>query len=284
MARRRSGKSLIEGLLDLFVTWPWYVSLALAICIFFGIDTYQQLTPEAAVRPKSSNPGDVVVAAFEPAKAMALTLVKIFLPILLAIASFVSFIKSLLTQRHYHYVEQSPTSASLNEMSWSDFESLTGEYFKREGYTVKPTKKGPDGGVDLRIKKDDRLYLVQCKQWKMRKVPVAVVRELYGLIAAENAAGGFMVTSGELTREALDFAKDKPIYMIDGTTFHRFIRQREKDAVTFPPNHVSKVTVIHCPNCNSPMVKRTARNGANAGRQFWGCRRFPRCYGTRDIQ
>lgn len=117
----------------------------------------------------------------------------------------------------------------------------------------------------------------------MRKVPVAVVRELYGLIAAEHAAGGFIVTSGELTQDARTFTADKPIHIIDGVTFHRFIRQRDKEAACFPPNHVSTVNVVHCPNCNSPMVKRTARNGPNAGQQFWGCRRFPRCYGTRDI-
>ena len=283
MARGRRGKSFIEGLLNLFVTWPWYVSLALAIFIFFGIDIYQQLTPEPAVQPKNSNPGDVVVAAFEPAKAMALTLVKIILPLLLTVAGLVSLVKSLQTRQHYSHVERSPSPASLNEMSWSDFESLTGEYFKREGYTVKPTKRGPDGGIDLRIKKDEQLYLVQCKQWKMRKVPVAVVRELFGLITAEHATGGFIVTSGELTQEARNFAIDKPIHIIDGTTFHQFIRQRDKEAASFPPNHISTVNIVHCPNCNSPMVKRTARNGPNAGQQFWGCRRFPQCYGTRDI-
>ncbi|MBZ0291283.1 MAG: DUF2726 domain-containing protein [Anaerolineae bacterium] len=32
-----------------------------------------------------------------------------------------------------------------------------------------------------------------------------------------------------------------------------------------------------CPKCGSMMVLRTARNGANAGRQFWGCPNYPAC-------
>lgn len=32
-----------------------------------------------------------------------------------------------------------------------------------------------------------------------------------------------------------------------------------------------------CPRCGSAMVLRTARNGRNAGIQFWGCAGFPRC-------
>ena len=37
--------------------------------------------------------------------------------------------------------------------------------------------------------------------------------------------------------------------------------------------------VPDCPKCGQPMVRRTARRGANAGSQFWGCSEFPRCRG-----
>jgi len=36
-----------------------------------------------------------------------------------------------------------------------------------------------------------------------------------------------------------------------------------------------------CPMCQSSMVRRTARKGAKAGAEFWGCSRFPACRGTR---
>lgn len=38
-----------------------------------------------------------------------------------------------------------------------------------------------------------------------------------------------------------------------------------------------------CPLCSSPMKCRTARIGANAGKSFWGCSKYPECRGTREI-
>jgi predicted RNA-binding Zn-ribbon protein involved in translation (DUF1610 family) len=32
-----------------------------------------------------------------------------------------------------------------------------------------------------------------------------------------------------------------------------------------------------CPKCGSPMILRTAKTGANAGNQFWGCSKYPAC-------
>lgn len=35
----------------------------------------------------------------------------------------------------------------------------------------------------------------------------------------------------------------------------------------------------HCPKCGAEMVQRIAKSGANAGKAFWGCSRFPACRG-----
>ncbi len=32
-----------------------------------------------------------------------------------------------------------------------------------------------------------------------------------------------------------------------------------------------------CPKCGAPMVLRTAKKGINAGNEFWGCARWPKC-------
>ncbi|KEH15485.1 topoisomerase DNA-binding C4 zinc finger protein, putative [Medicago truncatula] len=45
----------------------------------------------------------------------------------------------------------------------------------------------------------------------------------------------------------------------------------------------TKPQTPQCPICNSVMRIRTAQKGRNAGKQFWGCSRFPRCYGSRDV-
>lgn len=41
-------------------------------------------------------------------------------------------------------------------------------------------------------------------------------------------------------------------------------------------------TRTRCPRCGSSMVLRYARRGRWAGRQFWGCSRYPICKGTRN--
>lgn len=38
-----------------------------------------------------------------------------------------------------------------------------------------------------------------------------------------------------------------------------------------------------CPKCHQQMVKRTAKNGENAGSIFWGCSLFPKCKETKSV-
>jgi ssDNA-binding Zn-finger/Zn-ribbon topoisomerase 1 len=39
------------------------------------------------------------------------------------------------------------------------------------------------------------------------------------------------------------------------------------------PKSTSKV----CPNCSTVMVKRVAKNGKHAGKEFWACKAYPKC-------
>lgn len=48
------------------------------------------------------------------------------------------------------------------------------------------------------------------------------------------------------------------------------------------PNPVHHSGSGACPSCGASMVRRTARKGKRAGRQFWGCSRYPACNGTRS--
>ncbi len=201
------------------------------------------------------------------------------------------------------------TSLEVSRMSWQQFELLVGEAFRSQGYAVAELGgAGPDGGVDLVLTKDGARYLVQCKQWKAFKVGVSVVRELYGVMAAQRAAGGFLVTSGRLTEEARAFASGKNITLIDGERLPGFLRRGQSARPTTPgpqsgqrpavtstaqransaevgrPNGPSQDaglgTVPECPRCNKPMVRRTARHGARSGQVFWGCSDYPGCRGT----
>ena len=49
-------------------------------------------------------------------------------------------------------------------------------------------------------------------------------------------------------------------------------------------NEPANDTVIICPKCGAPMVKRVASKGKNAGQEFYGCSRFPACRSIIQIQ
>jgi len=49
-----------------------------------------------------------------------------------------------------------------------------------------------------------------------------------------------------------------------------------------PPGAIRPSTSTNCPVCGASMVRRTARKGKHAGRQFWGCSKYPACKGTRN--
>ena len=114
--------------------------------------------------------------------------------------------------------------ASIRALSWREFEELVAEAFRREGYrVVENTKAGADGGVDIRLRRDGRLVLVQCKHWNSNNVGVSVVREMCGVMMDERAAGVVIVCSGGFTRDAWGFAKDKPVRLVDGRALLRMI-------------------------------------------------------------
>jgi len=82
--------------------------------------------------------------------------------------------------------------------------------FRMRGFSVTETGGGgSDGGIDLVLKKHGEIFLVQCKQWCAYKVSVNVVRELLGVMVAQGATGGFVVTSGSLLRRLIHLQKDR---------------------------------------------------------------------------
>ncbi len=118
---------------------------------------------------------------------------------------------------------------SIRALGWREFEELVGEAYRRQGYTVSEnTSAGPDEGVDLVLKKDSNLVLVQCKQWRSTKVGVNIVREIYGVMMAKHATSAILITSGLFTQEAKNFAADKPIDLVEGNQLARLIANVQK--------------------------------------------------------
>jgi restriction system protein len=244
---------------------PWWAYLVLAVVVYPSI---KYLIPSIMLR----NPQGVF------SKAMATSTIPGFAPIITGILLCTAAILAFNTWRRGELFRSQDGIKSLRAISWREFEDLVSEVYKRKGYAVTETGGGgADGGVDLILKKGGEKLLVQCKQWRMEKVGVKVVRELYGVVAAEGASGGIVISSGTFTQEAQDFASGKPLELIDGPELVKVIAAMQKRPT--PVRHDSKDNL--CPQCGSAMVLRTAKKGDNPGQKFWGCSSFPKCRGTR---
>lgn len=278
MAGKRR-QSTFEDLIEIVALFPWWIGLTLAAASYFWLHHIAVQNSEAV----SFQPGQAGAAMPHVFYRGLATAGQYILPMICVIGAMVSAYGRWQRRRLHEHVAARPAASALNEMSWQEFEMLVGEAFRHKGYAVSEIGGGgADGGVDLVLNKGREKYLVQCKQWRAYKVGVPVVRELYGVMAASGAAGGFVVTSGSFTQEAVDFAVGRNIELLDGTHLSWMIRRRALPAKAEVPG-VMPAAGFQCPKCGSDMVQRTAKQGSNTGKKFWGCTRFPDCRGTVEI-
>jgi len=125
------------------------------------------------------------------------------------------------------------TAMNLAEMPWNDFEHLVRQLFDKlfqtEGAEVRVTQASHDLGVDAVVFDPDPIrggkFVIQAKRYT-KVVPSSAVRELYGTMLNEGAAKGILVTTAHFGREAREFAKDKPITLIDGSNLVYLLGQQ----------------------------------------------------------
>jgi restriction system protein len=205
------------------------------------------------------------------------------IPVFLILIAGISALRAWKTA---HLLERQTGIDSIRELPWKRFEDLLGEAYRRQGYKVEETLGGgADGGVDLVLGRDGAVTLVQCKRWKGKPVPVQTVRELFGVLHDRGAASAKLVATSRFTPEAIAFAKGKPIELVDSTAILRLLRGVQTSGSIPPPIPLPDASsaVPSCPSGHGLMVNRTARRGANAGSNFWGCSEYPRCRQTRSI-
>ncbi|MFK4135966.1 restriction endonuclease [Pseudomonas luteola] len=114
------------------------------------------------------------------------------------------------------YDVQRKGMSKLKKISWQDFEKVCAGYFTSRGYSVKLTGLGgADDGMDLIVSKRGHSAIVQCKHWKS-KVGVVVIREMFGLMHANNHQEVYVIALSGFTKKAEEFAMGKPIHLISG--------------------------------------------------------------------
>lgn len=257
-----------ENILYLLAQAPWWVSIILSATAYI---TLKFIVP--AINFQSW----VLKGIAGTAPTIA-----IWLALVLLIPAPISFFNSL---RKRKLLDKQKDLDSIKSLPWKEFEELVAEAYRRKGYSVVENYGiGPDGGVDLVLKKDGNLFLVQCKQWRSYKVDVRVVREMYGVMTAKQANGVIIITSGLFTQEAKNFAADKPVDLVEGNQLAVLIASAQTKPV-YSPTGIKEPSKIEnlCPDCGGNLVLRVARHGKNTGNKFWGCSNFPKCKFTQNI-
>jgi len=115
----------------------------------------------------------------------------------------------------------------LAGISWAAFERLFAEHYRQLGYRVEHSGTGAsharyDGGIDIKLYRDDEYIVVQCKHWNALQVMHNYVHELIGVMHTQHATGAILITSGEFSTAALEAAAQCPaIALIDGAEVRR---------------------------------------------------------------
>jgi restriction system protein len=277
---RKNSASLADDIAKLVSLLPWWLGVTLAIAGYFVLHTF---AVESAVAQSAElgQVGNIALAA------MGRTLAQVgqyLLPLLFLVGAAISFLKARRNVQLVGKATGANAAQAISGLSWREFELLIAEGFRRRGFNVKDMGgKGPDGGVDLALSQGGEHFLVQCKQWRASKVGVAVVRELFGVMSAEGATGGYVVTCGSFTQDATDFAKGRNIHLLSG---HELVELLESGKRTLPtsnaamPAESSPKLLPVCPKCGAEMKVREAKKGASAGSKFLGCSTYPTCRGT----
>lgn len=118
---------------------------------------------------------------------------------------------------------------ALSRIGWDRLEMLLATYYRDSGYAVDhcgtgATGQGTDGGIDLKLRKDDQYIVVQCKHWNAYQVPHNDVHQLLGVMVNEGATGAILVTSGEFTSAARQAAaRQGHVQLIDGDALRAMI-------------------------------------------------------------
>ncbi len=103
-------------------------------------------------------------------------------------------------QKFINFLAANPSK--LEFMHWRNFERLTAEFFKREGYKVELGTGGNDGGIDLRVyngNESSPYIIVQCKRNKeLNQVKIETVKSFYTDVEFEGAKKGLIATTSKI--------------------------------------------------------------------------------------
>jgi HJR/Mrr/RecB family endonuclease len=129
------------------------------------------------------------------------------------------FLKRREREKLHKTVENAKIPGDLLDISPAQFEKMAVELFQMAGHSAKRTGSTGDHGIDVVVNsKKGEKWVVQCKRWR-GYVGEPVVRDFYGAMQHEKADRGIIITTGTYSKAAQEWAKGKPIVLMDGNEF-----------------------------------------------------------------
>ena len=174
----------------------------------------------------------------------------------------------------------------LRRMDPYVFEELVLWVYKRHGWEVVPTPRSGDHGVDGFISRDGKRYAIQCKRYS-KKVGEPAIHSLHGVVTKELANGGYLITTGEFTDEAVQWARATgAITLVSGRDLLLMIDRALEGVDSLPAAFAKTLAGVRtcpppppvppppqsCPQCGGRTRVIDGRYGP-----FVGCSNYPTC-------
>lgn len=165
----------------------------------------------------------------------------------------------------------------FRSMSKEEFHRLMSDFFTRNGFKIEPAPPALGDGIDLMLSKNSKTFVAQYRHWREHRVDVPMVREQYTVMQAAKAHGVYVITTGEFSYKAIQFAEDKNISLIDGLKLRRLVKRNTSAA------QAGEGQSPLCPLCAAEMLIRTGTDRDGNDKRFWSCSNYPKCTGTAEI-
>jgi HJR/Mrr/RecB family endonuclease len=113
-----------------------------------------------------------------------------------------------------------------------DFEGIVGLLVESQGFDVEMTALMKDGGKDIIAIQEGigtTKVLIECKRYRNR-IGVDVVRSMHGVVAAEGATKGIVVTTSDFSQDALEYLEENKFVLggVDIKGLMRWIEEYKK--------------------------------------------------------
>ena len=134
-------------------------------------------------------------------------------------------------------------AAWVRALDWERFNELIGNYWRGRGFElVEFPGDSADDDLLLVVSRSRQRSLVRYRHWRALNVGADSVRDLFGAMKARDASRALLITSGQFSAEALEFAHDKPIELIDGVALAEMVeegRRRTQPAAADDPDSLA---------------------------------------------